>query len=78
MEFIPNASKYNLPFAGTNKIPPGRDWALALLTFRLALLTLHPVLPASGMDMYSDFCITIIIFKICCKVRGDYPKGIHR
>jgi hypothetical protein len=67
-----------MPFAGANKIPLRRDWALALLTVRSALLTLRPVLPPSGMDMYSDFCIAIIIFEIHCKVRGDYPKGIHR
>ncbi|MDR1666732.1 MAG: hypothetical protein LBS03_03440 [Bacteroidales bacterium] len=59
MEFIPNASKYNLPIAGAIKIPLGRYWALALLTFMSAILTLQPVLPVSSSDMYPDFRIVI-------------------
>jgi hypothetical protein len=58
-----------LLFAGANKIPLRRDWALALLTVMLAILTLRPVLPAFVMDMYSDFCIAIIIIlKYAAKV----------
>jgi hypothetical protein len=38
-ENILRHSKYNLPFAGANKIPLSRNWALALLTSGIAELT---------------------------------------
>jgi hypothetical protein len=41
-----------LLFACANKIPLRRDWALALLTLQIALLT-------SSLDMYPDFRIAI-------------------
>jgi hypothetical protein len=76
MEFIPNASKYNLPIAGAIKIPLGRDWALALLTFMLAILTLQQTLLTSGTGMYSDFRITInIILKYAAKLEGIIQKA---
>jgi hypothetical protein len=48
-----------LPLSGDNKIPPGRDWALAPLTFMLALLTSRQTSPALGGGMYPDFRIVI-------------------
>jgi hypothetical protein len=88
-----------LLFAIANKIPLGRDWALAPLTFTLALLTLQrlrlpyaatvrptftlvllalqPVLPVSGMDMYSDFRIAINnILKYAAKLEGIFRTFI--
>jgi hypothetical protein len=68
-----------LLFAGANKIPLPRDWALALLNFMLAILTLRPSFPASGMDMYSDFCIVInIILKYAAKLEGIFRPFIIR
>jgi hypothetical protein len=72
-----SSAKHNLLFAGANKIPLRRDWALALLTVMSAILTLRPVLPASGMDMYSDFCIAIIIIlKYAAKVEGIFRPSV--
>jgi hypothetical protein len=76
MEFIPNASKYNLPFAGANKIPLGRDWALALLTFTLAILTLQQTSLTSGTGIYSGFRIAInIILKYAAKLEEIIRKA---
>ncbi|MDR2765610.1 MAG: hypothetical protein LBB90_11355 [Tannerella sp.] len=63
-----------------NKIPLRRDWALALLTFTLAILTLQSTVPAldevltaSGLDMYPDFCIVInFILKYAAKLEGIF------
>jgi hypothetical protein len=72
-------AKHNLPIAGAIKIPLGRDWALAPLTFMLAGLTLRPVLPVFGMDMYSDFCIVInFILKYAAKVEGIFRPPVIR
>jgi hypothetical protein len=74
-----SSAKHNLLFAGANKILLRQDWALALLTFMSALLTLRPGLAASVMDMYSDFRIAInIILKYAAKVEGIFRPFIIR
>jgi len=54
-ENILRHSKYNLPFAGANEIPPKRDWAIALPALMFAK-------PALSIGMYLLFRIAIIVF----------------
>jgi hypothetical protein len=58
-------SKHNLPFACANKIPQGRDWAVALLILELAGLTFRLVAPAtSAMNLYLLFRMIKLVFEI--------------
>jgi hypothetical protein len=58
------------------QIPPGRDWALALLTVMPAVLTSE----LAGTDFTVIFCLLFrikkTVFEICCKVRSGFRESL--
>jgi hypothetical protein len=63
-----SSAKYNLPCANAHKIPLGRDWLLALLTFMLALLTSMQTLLMFALPFCSVFRRVFRVIKVCFKI----------